>query len=157
ALLRQRGLAPDIIDSAPSFASRGHPLALHTLGSRVLHGLGAHRTFKNISAPLGDENRILDRVELVSLLSRAGDQPKVRLGVSVLGLAPEDGHVRFNDGSDHGYDLVVGADGAHSRIRELIGSPIDRSRSKWMCLTWWSDRGTREHAALEQNTGGRFV
>jgi len=157
ALLRQRGLAPDIVDSAPSVASATYPIALHTLGSRVLHGLGAHRTFKNISAPLGGDMRILDRAELVSLLSRAANQPDIRLGMSVASLNGDDGRARFSDGSEHGYDLVVGADGARSQVRELIGSPVDRARSKWMCLTWWSNRGPEERGVAEQSAGGRFV
>jgi len=157
ALLRQRGLAPDIIDSAPSLAAKGHPLALHTLGSRVLHGLGMHRTFMNLSAPLGDDMRILDRAELVSLLSRAGHQPEIRLGVSVTSLNSEDGRVGFSSGQDRAYDLVVAADGARSQVRELIGSAVDRTRSRWMCLTWWSDRGRQERGAFEHAAGGRFV
>jgi len=157
ALLRQRGLTPDIVDSASSVASASYPIALHTLGSRVLHGLGMHRTFTTISAPVSEDMRILDRAQLVSLLSRAGDQPEIRLGMSVASLNSEDGRVRFSDGLEQGYDLVVGADGARSQVRELIGSPVDSTRSKWMCLTWWSNRGPEERGAFENSVGGRFV
>ena len=39
-LLRQRGIAPDIIDRAPDFDHAGYVLGLYPLGNRVLHGLG---------------------------------------------------------------------------------------------------------------------
>ena len=49
----------------------------------------------------------------------------VRLGVTVKSFA-DDGErvdVRFSDGSERSYDLVVGADGANSNIREMLFGP----------------------------------
>lgn len=49
---------------------------------------------------------------------------RVRLGLSVARLGPPGGdraEVTFTDGSTGTYDLVVGADGINSRMRELIG------------------------------------
>jgi 2-polyprenyl-6-methoxyphenol hydroxylase-like FAD-dependent oxidoreductase len=43
----------------------------------------------------------------------------VRLGATVDAVG-EDGRVEFNDGGDAEYDLVVGADGIHSRVRALV-------------------------------------
>jgi len=43
----------------------------------------------------------------------------VRLGVSVDDVG-EDGAVAFSDGTSGDYDLVVGADGIHSRVRALV-------------------------------------
>ena len=43
----------------------------------------------------------------------------VRFGVTVDSVG-EGGEARFNDGTRAAYDLVVGADGAHSRVRELL-------------------------------------
>jgi 2-polyprenyl-6-methoxyphenol hydroxylase-like FAD-dependent oxidoreductase len=45
----------------------------------------------------------------------------IRLGVTVDGVG-EDGRVTFSDGGGGAYDLVVGADGIHSRIRSLVFS-----------------------------------
>lgn len=43
----------------------------------------------------------------------------VRFGVTVASLG-ERGDVRFSDGREAAYDFVVGADGANSRVRELL-------------------------------------
>ncbi|HEY1542611.1 MAG TPA: FAD-dependent oxidoreductase [Xanthobacteraceae bacterium] len=47
---------------------------------------------------------------------------KVRLGVTVSALAQHDDHVSvgLSDGTRADYDLVVGADGANSKVRELV-------------------------------------
>jgi 2-polyprenyl-6-methoxyphenol hydroxylase-like FAD-dependent oxidoreductase len=46
----------------------------------------------------------------------------VRLGITVSALHQEDAevHVDFSDGARATYDLLIGADGIHSRIRELV-------------------------------------
>jgi 2-polyprenyl-6-methoxyphenol hydroxylase-like FAD-dependent oxidoreductase len=48
----------------------------------------------------------------------------VRLGATVDAVA-EDGSVTFSDGSSGAYDLVIGADGIHSKVRSLVfpGAP----------------------------------
>ncbi|MBM3527087.1 MAG: oxidoreductase [Alphaproteobacteria bacterium] len=54
----------------------------------------------------------------------------VRLGVGVAAVEERDGQaeIAFTDGSAGRYDLVVGADGIHSRLRELVfpGAPPPR-------------------------------
>jgi hypothetical protein len=41
ALLRQKGIKPQIVDRASDFAQAGYMLGLFPMGNRVLHGLGA--------------------------------------------------------------------------------------------------------------------
>ena len=40
ALLRQKGIKPQIVDRASDFAQAGYMLGLFPMGNRVLHGLG---------------------------------------------------------------------------------------------------------------------
>jgi 2-polyprenyl-6-methoxyphenol hydroxylase-like FAD-dependent oxidoreductase len=67
------------------------------------------------------------RQELHEVLKQAVAESGVptRLGVTVDGLNDEGDHVEveFSDGSAGFYGLVVGADGAHSKIREMLFGP----------------------------------
>jgi 2-polyprenyl-6-methoxyphenol hydroxylase-like FAD-dependent oxidoreductase len=58
----------------------------------------------------------------------AGAGVPVRLGVTVASLRPDDDgvEVAFTDGSKGRYGLVVGADGANSKIRDMIIGPAAR-------------------------------
>ncbi|HVN37404.1 MAG TPA: FAD-dependent oxidoreductase [Myxococcota bacterium] len=60
---------------------------------------------------------------LAEALSEAG--VPVRFGATVSSLRQSPDHVRvvFSDGSERQYDLVVGTDGASSRVRELLFGP----------------------------------
>lgn len=61
----------------------------------------------------------MSRIALHELLARAAERHgvPVRLGLTVDKLDGD--HVKLSDGTEEEYDLVVGADGLHSRMREL--------------------------------------
>jgi 2-polyprenyl-6-methoxyphenol hydroxylase-like FAD-dependent oxidoreductase len=76
-------------------------------------------------APLGERiplNGGILRPVLHSILSETtlAAGVNVRPGVSVAAIEPDSGTVAFTDGTRGDYDLVVGADGVHSRVRELL-------------------------------------
>ncbi|MCW6528623.1 FAD-dependent oxidoreductase [Sphingomonas sp. MMSM20] len=52
----------------------------------------------------------------------------IRLGVVATGLRDEgtNVHVRFSDGSEGRYDIVIGADGLYSQVRESVIEPAPR-------------------------------
>jgi 2-polyprenyl-6-methoxyphenol hydroxylase-like FAD-dependent oxidoreductase len=52
ALLRQKGIKPQIVDRASDFAQAGYMLGLFPMGNRVLHGLGAFDAFVRRSEPM---------------------------------------------------------------------------------------------------------
>jgi 2-polyprenyl-6-methoxyphenol hydroxylase-like FAD-dependent oxidoreductase len=72
------------------------------------------------------------RQELHTVLQQAMADAKVpiRLGVTVETLTQDDGGVavQFSDGSDGRYNLVVGADGANSKIRDMLFGPQCRPK-----------------------------
>ena len=74
---------------------------------------------------LGGRFVSLARSDLAALLFDACDGVPARFGVSVAGIVPVDGAVmvELTDGSREQFDLVVGADGLHSRVRELVFGP----------------------------------
>jgi 2-polyprenyl-6-methoxyphenol hydroxylase-like FAD-dependent oxidoreductase len=77
--------------------------------------------WRSVGPPTGLHRRDLHRI----LAEGAAGTP-IRLGISVASLAPANGAVQvgFDDGSAGTYDLVVGADGVHSSIRQLaLGGP----------------------------------
>jgi 2-polyprenyl-6-methoxyphenol hydroxylase-like FAD-dependent oxidoreductase len=183
-LLRQRGIAPDIVERAPDLERAGYVLGLHPLGSRILHGLGVHRSFVarseaaetytvasgngrvlkqfdlcRLTGKLG-EIRMLARGDLLRLLARAAGDADVRRGATITAIVPrgERMHVTTSDGREAGYDLVVGADGLHSRIRELVSPQTETFDSKWACEALWVERATvPSSTAFEQWGSGRFV
>ncbi|TFV99850.1 FAD-dependent monooxygenase [Leifsonia flava] len=55
----------------------------------------------------------------------------VHFGTTVTGIASDDDGVdlTLSDGSSGRYDLVIGADGLHSRVRELIGIDVGPQRT----------------------------
>ncbi|UAJ12603.1 FAD-dependent oxidoreductase [Glacieibacterium megasporae] len=58
----------------------------------------------------------------------------MRTGLSFTGLADGGGHVdvTFGDGTNATFDLVVGADGAHSAVRRVIHPGIEPTYTGWM-------------------------
>jgi 2-polyprenyl-6-methoxyphenol hydroxylase-like FAD-dependent oxidoreductase len=59
--------------------------------------------------------------DLHEVLASHGDPLPVRMRVSPQGLSQQDGTatVEFDEGSAGRYDLVIGADGIHSTVRQL--------------------------------------
>lgn len=147
--LHGRGLIPDVIDVAEDSRSPGAALTLLAPALRALDALGlADRAvaagFPRTRQVIGDHTGTIRDVvavaplpgsrhpgaigitrpalhELLSGASRAaGIVP--RLGVTVTSIVQTDteAEVHFSDGQRRRYDLVVGADGIHSTVRELV-------------------------------------
>ncbi len=80
ALLRQKGIKPQIVDRASDFAQAGYMLGLFPMGNRVLHGLGAFEAFVRRSEPMDTYAMCNGHGETMPAVARrpARDPPRLR-------------------------------------------------------------------------------
>lgn len=178
-LLARQGQSPVVIDRRPEGgADLGYGLALWPHGSRVFHALGVHEEFVARSEPMRSyvaRDRVgrlltsspmpkrvaayghlglIPRSDLLGILRTTLEGIEVRGGVGIAALAQAADHVdvSFDDGTRGAFDLVVGADGIHSRVRELLFGRIPDRDTGWGCYVWWAD----PHLAAEGETTERW-
>lgn len=184
ALLERRGVHPLLVEQAPDFEHAGYMLGLWSLGYRVLHGLGLYEEFEAGTIPgryyeVRDDhgerikrwsldplagrfgpNLSCTRPQLVRLLYSALDGSDLRLGTSVEALEPVGNEVEatLTDGTRARFDLVVGADGIHSRVRSLLFEEAATFDTGWGGWVWWDDLDSvPTETFLEHWGAGRFV
>ena len=163
AKLRQQGREPVVVEKAPEYADSGYAIGLYSLGSCVLHGLGVYREFLargvearryEIADHTGEVLQALDmavltgsvgpmillpRTDLIDLLRETCMGMNIRMGTTIERIDPKDDivQVAFSDGTDAPFDLVVGCEGIHSRVRaEVFGEP-EVFDCGWTIWTWW--------------------
>jgi 2-polyprenyl-6-methoxyphenol hydroxylase-like FAD-dependent oxidoreductase len=160
ALLRQRGRDVEILDSEAA-RQPDHMMILTPLGIRVLHGLGILRRFRAMSPrldllrisnskgkaaqeldlrTLSDDDeacRIVSHDALVHMLRGLILDAPTR-ATEIEGLTDEGPKVavRTSDGVTERYDLVVGAEGTHSAVREKTGIIQETNDTGWGCWTF---------------------
>ncbi|MGD2071139.1 MAG: NAD(P)/FAD-dependent oxidoreductase [Gemmatimonadota bacterium] len=187
ALLRRQGREPTVVERADEEGEEGgYMLGLYYLGSRILHGLGVFPDFVDRSVPMRryevrngrgslvhgydlDEMtrrvgpvRGISRTALIRLLREALGGLGVRNGTEVvsLGDAGDVVHAVFSDGTEQDYDLVVGADGLHSSVREMIldGDEYAYWETGWGGWVCWADPALAPSDTYIECWGtGRFV
>ena len=157
ATLRRIGAEVSVYEQAGRFARIGAGIQMLPNSMKVLRGLGVEQKLRGFAfAPRSHLNRVWDTGEVQAELP----MPESRYGAPYLcmhrgdlheallsAVPPEIVHLnkkligiedrnqkpvlRFADGSSAAADLVIGADGVHSRVRELIlgpEQPINRGR-----------------------------
>jgi 2-polyprenyl-6-methoxyphenol hydroxylase-like FAD-dependent oxidoreductase len=196
ATLRRFGMAAQVYEQAPRFARIGAGIQMMPNSMKVLREIGIEPRLRQVSfAPHSHLNRVGDtgevtrelpmpeslygapylcmhRADLHDALLSALPTESIRLGKRLAGLDTRAGGVvlTFADGSTAQADAVIGADGVHSLVRDLIIGPdaplhkgriayravfasnlmdrdIGRSRTKW----WGSDR----HIVIYYTNGER--
>ncbi len=147
SVLHRRGIAVQVfdLDASPTARKQGGMLDIHEeSGQFALRAAGLHEQFKEIVNSGGDAMHILDKTAAIRFEDLGdGERPEVergdlrdlllaslpdgtvRWGMQATGAHPlGDGRheVRFTDGSIVATDVLVGADGAWSRIRPLLSA-----------------------------------
>lgn len=103
---------------------------------------------------------IIPRSDLLGLLRPTLGEIEVRdgVGIDTLTQAGDGVDVRFDDGTRDSFDLVVGADGIHSRVRELLFGRIPDRDTGWGCYVWWADpRLAAQGETTERWGAGSFL
>src|SRR6202051_2231953 len=186
ATLRQIGIDARVHEQAPRFARIGAGIQMMPNSMKVLRGIGVEERLRSVAfGPYSHLNRVWDsgevtrelpmpeslygapylcvhRADLHAALASAVPADTIHLGKKLVGLDQKSGQVTlvFADGTHAQADAVIGADGVHSLVRELIvgpdaplhkgriayravfpaalmnGKDIGRSRTKW----WGTDR-----------------
>jgi salicylate hydroxylase/6-hydroxynicotinate 3-monooxygenase len=202
ATLRRFGMAAQVYEQAPRFARIGAGIQMMPNSMKVLREIGIEPRLRQVSfAPHSHLNRIGDtgevtrelpmpeslygapylcmhRADLHDALLSALPAESIHLGKRLAGLDTRAGGVvlTFADGSTAQTDAVIGADGVHSLVRDLIVGPdaplhkgriayravfasnlmdrdIGRSRTKW----WGSDRHIVIYYANSERSEVYFV
>jgi 2-polyprenyl-6-methoxyphenol hydroxylase-like FAD-dependent oxidoreductase len=152
--LQRQGIQVTVFERNPELREIGAGLTLWANGVQVLRHLGLGDTLTAVSARLTSfecwswrgrrlgsmrldaiERRVgapslgIHRADLLRLLAGAVDQGSIHVHAHCVGFSSEQGHViaRFADGHEQQTDVLVGADGLYSVIREqLLGKAPPR-------------------------------
>ena len=159
--LRQTGIDVTVLERAEELKEAGAGLLLGANAIKVLDKLGLGDAVREIGAPtmvgnlfswrgeklvslsadqverlVGAESFAVHRADLQTILLESLAEKPVRLGAELVGLAQDEKGVRafLADGGEESADLLVGADGIYSKIRnDLHGrqNPIYTGYTAW--------------------------
>jgi len=161
--LRHRGISFEIVERGSSDTGSGAGMYLPGNAVRALGQLGVIDRVRELAATIdtqqifNEHGRLLNEVDLASFwrhcggcvsLSRSAlqtvlkealaDAP-IRYGLSVSDIQqdPAGALVTFSDGSRRQYDLVIGADGIQSTVRDAVfgrREPLDLGIASWRTI-----------------------
>jgi 2-polyprenyl-6-methoxyphenol hydroxylase-like FAD-dependent oxidoreductase len=152
--LTKYGFEPTLVETAPALRTRGYVIDFWGLGYDIAEKMGLLPDIARIGYHV-QELRIVDnlgrrlsgfgvqvfrqltggryitlgRSDLSKLIyDRIKDSCEIIFGDSISSLREAQGevHVEFEHGGERRFDLVIGADGLHSRVRKLVFGPQDR-------------------------------
>ena len=183
-VLHAKGIEATVFDLEPSRHARtqGGMLDIHEdSGQAALHVAGLHEQFRSLIHVGGEAMRVVDPSGVVLLAEEdEGDRARpevdrgrlrdllvdslpagtVRWGARACGArAVGNGRheVRFADGTTITTDLLVGADGAWSRIRPLVSSAVPAYTGISFVETDLLEADTRHPASAALLGGGFFI
>lgn len=183
-VLHTGGIASAVFDleASPEARTQGGMLDIHDdSGQEALRAAGLHDRFRTLIHPGGEALRIVgpdgtvrlaeeddgtrgrpevDRGRLRDLLLNSLPAGTVHWGRKATGARPlGDGRheVTFADGATITTDLLVGADGAWSRVRELVSDAVPAYTGISFIETDLLDADTRHPASAALVGGGFFI
>ncbi len=183
-LLEGRGFSPDVVEKSENYGGLGYTLSLWPAGSNVLKGLGKYdellgdadqfeeyHVFNHNGEQLHEydmgsladeygETFLVWRPNLIDVLQTTVSEGTIRMGTTVTDVAQHaDGvDVTFTDGTTGTYDLVVGADGIHSTVRELVFGDVELTYHDMTGWAFWVDPSMATTGEVQEHWGaGRFV
>ena len=151
--LREYGHEPVLFEKAPALRKGGYVIDFWGTGYDIAHKMGilpglrkdAYKiervksvtsrgwTTSSLNAKLfgdltGDRYFSIARSDLSRHLFEACADVDAHFGTSVIGIKDQGDcvSVKLSDGTQEEYDLIVGADGLHSKVRELTFGPQDK-------------------------------
>jgi 2-polyprenyl-6-methoxyphenol hydroxylase-like FAD-dependent oxidoreductase len=179
--LRREGFSASVYEQAPELLEVGAGIAVWPNAFRALERLGlggevlaraGHieraqwlgrdgTTYKQFAFPeTGSPAVALRRADLQTVLRAALPADSLHLGETFEGFADGGGEVfaRFEGGAEVACDVLVGADGLHSRVRaQVLGAsePVYRGYSVWRGVTRLAGASLPAGTALEVYGEGR--
>ncbi|MEW2164476.1 NAD(P)/FAD-dependent oxidoreductase [Streptomyces sp. NPDC007084] len=178
-VLRRRGIHATVLerDPGPHHRDQGGSLDLHEhTGQAALRTAGLHERFLELSRPEGQEMREydhtgrlighedgaegparpeIDRTDLRNMLLDDLGEENVRFGTAVrdVSLIPQ-GRARLGlgDGTAEEFDLVIGADGAWSKVRPALSDAAPLYTGNTLVETWCTDVD-HQHPVLARMVG----
>jgi salicylate hydroxylase len=161
--LLKAGIDVHVYEQAPRITEIGAGIQISPNASRLLHRLGLKQAMDSVGvrplavhqrrwddgrtlqrAPLGPEVEAtfgapyyhFHRADLANLLAAALPAERLHVSHKLVGLEPKGERVvaRFENGVEAEADLLVGADGIHSRVRHLVFGP-EKPRFTG-CVAW---------------------
>ncbi|WP_405165900.1 FAD-dependent monooxygenase [Nocardia sp. NBC_01499] len=163
---------------SPGARTQGGTLDLHAdTGQVALRAAGLFEMFRSLARPEGQEMRALDpitaeilhheqpdgdyapeidRGQLRDLFLESLTPGTIYWGQTVESVSPDGTALRFRDGATQQFDLVVGADGAWSRIRPALSAATPTHTGTTLVETFL-DEADAHHPALAHLVGNGTI
>lgn len=158
-----RGAAVEVLDR---MGLRDEVYAARTQIKRALYvnhtGNVVAESSPDLCGVRSDGDLEIVRADLCAILSKAMGDVECLFGNSIRSLTQTDSDVRvdFGDGSHRNFDLVIGADGLHSRVRELaFGSEAEFLHNLGLHISFYSIPNYLhlDRVEIEYHSGTKFA